>query len=57
MRLFLLYVSLPYEGGYVYGVYSTEEAAQKHINDEEIMSYDEARIKEITLNEFIEIDI
>ncbi|EOO65283.1 hypothetical protein [Bacillus cereus] len=28
MKLFLLYVSYPYEGGYVYGVYFSREEAE-----------------------------
>lgn len=57
MKLHLLYVSYPYEGGYVYGVYSSEEEAQKHIDEDEMVSPNRATIKEITLDEFIQISI
>lgn len=52
MKLYLLYVSYPYEGGYVYGVYSSEEEAKKHINDDEIASPSLAKIKEIEVDKF-----
>ncbi|AZU98996.1 hypothetical protein pW2_196 [Bacillus phage pW2] len=56
MKMFLLYISYPYEGGYVLGVYSTRKKAEEIMNDEDYVSNTEyAEIKEITLNEFTRI--
>ncbi|MEH7667155.1 hypothetical protein V7419_10315 [Bacillus sp. JJ689] len=58
MKLFLLYVSYPYEGGYVYGVYSSKEEAEKYMNDNDyIISPTYAEIEEITVDEFKKITI
>lgn len=57
MKLYLLYVKYPYEGGFVYGVYSSIEEAKKYLNDDYILSVGNADIKEITLDEFVQITI
>ncbi|MHA4257554.1 DUF7336 domain-containing protein [Bacillus cereus] len=58
MKLFLLYVSYPYEGGYVYGVYSSREEAEKHMdNDMHDISPNHAYIEEFTLDEYKRIEI
>lgn len=57
MSLFLLYVTYPYEGGYVYGVYSSKEEAEKYLNADDITSPDRASIQEITLDQFVRIEI
>lgn len=33
MKVYLLYVTIPYEGGWFCGIYSTREKAQKRIDD------------------------
>ncbi|MCM3109969.1 DUF7336 domain-containing protein [Lederbergia lenta] len=57
MKLYLLYVSYPYEGGYVYGIYSSIEEAKKYLNDDYLISPGNADIKEITVDEFTQITI
>ncbi|AGI11958.1 hypothetical protein X915_gp056 [Bacillus phage vB_BanS-Tsamsa] len=58
MTVFVLYVSYPYEGGYVLGVYSTRKKAEEVMNDEDYVPNKEyAEIKEITLNKFTRIVI
>jgi hypothetical protein len=58
MKMYLLYVSYPCESGYVYGVYSTREEAERYMKDEnyEISTY-HAIIKEVVVDEFIQIMI
>ncbi|AGT13551.1 hypothetical protein TROLL_195 [Bacillus phage Troll] len=58
MNMYILYVSYPYEGGYVYGVFSTLGEAEKARNNEE---FDYARkymrIQPITLDKPTQIII
>ncbi|MEK4025385.1 hypothetical protein [Sporosarcina sp. FSL W7-1283] len=58
MRLYLLYVSYPHEGGYVYGVYSSKEEAERYKNnDDYVLSPSHAYIEEIVVDEFRRIEI
>lgn len=58
MKLYLLYVSYPYEGGYVYGIYSSKEEAERYLNDDDyVLSPNCACIKEINVDEFKRIEI
>ncbi|UNA01590.1 hypothetical protein MG295_00173 [Bacillus phage vB_BcgM] len=56
MQLYLLYVSYPYEGGTVYGVFSSYEEADKHRNsDKYLSSSDYTHIQPITVDLLTEI--
>lgn len=58
MKLYLLFVSYPHEGGYVHGVYSTKEEAERYMNDDNyVLSPSCAYIEEIKVDEFMRIDI
>lgn len=49
--VYLVYCSWPYEGGKVYGVYSTEEKAQAIADDLNRETYsDDAEVKALTLD-------
>ena len=53
MKVYVLYTSYPYEGGYVHGVFSTQEKAQQALDSEEFdFGKDNSDIREMTLDEF-----
>ena len=53
MKIYVLYTSYPYEGGYVHGVFSSHEKAQKARDSEEFeWGHDDTDIREMTLDEF-----
>lgn len=54
MKLYILYTSYPYEGGYVHGVFSTREKAQQALDSEDFdFGHSETTIREVTMDEFI----
>lgn len=53
MKFYVLYTSYPHEGGYVHGVFSTQEKAQQALDSEEfVWGKDDSYIQEMTLDEF-----
>ena len=53
MKLYVLYTSYPYEGGFVHGVFSSKESAERYFNENDIyLGFDNSYIKEIELDKF-----
>lgn len=53
MKLYVLYTSYPFEGGYVHGVFTTREKAQQALGSEEFeWVKDCSDIHEVELDEF-----
>lgn len=58
MKMYILYVSFPYEGGYIHGVFSTREEAESYKkNYEYIPNSNHAHIEEVDINTFVQINI
>ncbi|PIC72507.1 hypothetical protein [Sporosarcina sp. P17b] len=54
MKLYVLYTSYPYEGGYVHGVFSTREQAQQALDSDDFdFGHSETYIQEVAKDNFI----
>lgn len=54
MKLYVLYTSYLYEGGWVHGVFSSHEKAQQAWDSEEFdYGHDDTTIREVTIDEFV----
>lgn len=51
-KLYVLYTSYPYEGGYIHGVFSSRELAEKYLNKDNVLSPENTYIDKIELNRF-----
>lgn len=52
-KLYVLYTSYSYEGGYIHGVFSSRELAEKYLKSDSILSPENTYIDEIELDKFI----
>lgn len=55
MKLYVLYTSYPYpyKGGYVHGVFSSRELAERYFNENDIyLGFNNSHIEEIELDKF-----
>ena len=53
MKVYVLYTSYPFEGGYIHGVFGSREKAQQARDSEEFeWGHDDTNIWEMTLDEF-----
>ena len=60
MKVYILFTSYPYEGGYVHGVFSSYDKAKRAWGSEEFdFGHDDTEIRELVLDnwEFQEIEI
>lgn len=52
-KLYVLYASYPYEGGYIHGVFGSKELAEQYLNKDHILSPKETYVDEIEIDKFI----
>lgn len=53
MKVYILYTSYPYEGGFIHGIFTSPYQAERALESEEFeWSHQHARIKEVLLDDF-----